>query len=397
MTTIRTTIRLSLLAAVAATLAVAAVACGGDPTPTPTPTTAPPTATPTPVPPPVDPVQQRLDDLYEKAREEGTVRIGGHPSDFRRDAWLVFEERYPGINVEYVALAGSEANSRLQSEWENGVWEWDILATGATYLLGSYATENHLLDVHDVIFDPEVLDDSVWLGGSFDANFLDAAGKHLFAFHVFIAETAFVRDDLTPVDSFTSLANLLDPEYKGKVCWVDPRLGGTPQFMAAFLLQSQGEQFLRDLLTVQEPQIFGSTQEMVTEMVRTDNCPIGIGVTRPVLKEFQDQGLGTTIMRIEPPDGRFQGGSNFVSVPVNAPHPNAAQLMANWFLTADGQTQWAEKGRENSRRLDVPYGNAERMPNPDVEWFDFSTEEANYFVCCLLPTRTIAEEALAGR
>ena len=101
--------------------------------------------------------------------------------------------------------------------------------------------------------------------------------------------------------------------------------------MAAFLLQSQGEQFLRDLLTVQEPQIFGSTQEMVTEMVRTDNCPIGIGVTRPVLKEFQDQGLGTTIMRIEPPDGRFQGGSNFVSVPVNAPHPNAAQLMANWF------------------------------------------------------------------
>ena len=124
------------------------------------------------------------------------------PSDFRRDAWLVFEERYPGINVEYVALAGGEANSRLQSEWENGVWEWDILATGATYLLGSYATENHLLDLHDVIFDPEVLDDSQWLGGGFDANFLDAAGRYMFAFHVFIAETAFVRDDLAPVDSF---------------------------------------------------------------------------------------------------------------------------------------------------------------------------------------------------
>ena len=167
--------------------------------------------------------------------------------------------------------------------------------------------------------------------------------------------------------------------------------------MAAFLLQSQGEQFVRDLLTVHEPQIFGSTQEMVTEMVRTDNCPIGIGVTRPVLKEFQDQGLGTTIARIEPPDGRFQGGSNFVSIPVNAPHPNAAELMANWFLTADGQTQWAERGRENSRRLDVPLGNAERMPNPNVAWFDFSTEEAKYAVCCLLPVRAIAEEALAGR
>ena len=175
MITIRKTIRLSLLLVAAMALAAVAVACGGDPTPTPTPTTAPPTATPTPVPPPVDPVKQRLDDLYAKAQEEGTVRIGGHPSDFRRDAWLVFEERYPGIDVEYVALAGSEANARLQSEWENDVWEWDILATGATYLLGSYATENHLLDLHDVIFDPEVLDDSKWLGGSFDTNFLDAA------------------------------------------------------------------------------------------------------------------------------------------------------------------------------------------------------------------------------
>ncbi len=294
-------------------------ACGGDdPTPTPVP------ATPTPteaeamdkddgeamdkddgedMAPESD--EQRMAALYEKAKEEGTVRIAGHPSDFRRDAWLAFEERFPGISVEYVPLAGGEANSRLQSEWENDVWEWDILATGATYLLGSYAAENHLVPVRDVVFLEEVLDDSKWLGGSFDTNFLDAAGKYLFAFHVFIAETAFVRDDLTPVASFTSLADLLKPEYKGRVCWVDPRLGGTPQFMAAFLLQSQGEDFLRQLLTTQEPQIFATTQEMVAEMVRTDDCPIGIGVTRPVLKEFQDEGLGLTIQRIEPPDGRF--------------------------------------------------------------------------------------------
>lgn len=379
--------RLSSLALLVAAFIALVAACGGD---DPAPAAAPAAAAP------VDPVQARYDALYAAALEEGTVRIAGHPSDFRRDAWLVFEERYPGINVEYVALPGSEATARLQSEWENGVWEWDIIAT-SRYPLASYAAENHLRDVHELLFDPEVLDDTKWLGGSFDANFLDAAGKYLFAYHVFIAETAFVRTDLTPLADFASLADLLNPEHKGKVCWVDPRLGGTPQYMAAFLLQSQGEQFVRDLLTVHEPQIFGSTQEMVTEMVRTDNCPIGIGVTRPVLKEFQDEGLGLTIERIEPPDGRFQGGSNFVSVPVNAPHPNATELMVNWFLSQDGQTQWAELGRENSRRLDVPLGNAERMPNPDVTWFDFSTEAANYAACCLLPVRAIGEEALAGR
>ena len=416
-------LRPATLAALVALLALLglASACGSDPTPTPTPVPATPTPTEAEamdkedgeamdkedeesmepqedgeaMTPKTD--EELLAALYEKAKEEGTVRIAGFPSDFRRDAWLAFEERFPDITVEYVPIAGSEANQRLQSEWENDVWEWDIIATGATYILGSYATENHLVDLHDVIVLEEVLDDSAWLGGSFDANFLDAAGKYMFAFHVFIAETAFVRDDLTPVASFTTLADLLKPEYKGRICWVDPRLGGTPWFMTAFLLQSQGEDFVRELLTTQEPQIFATTQEMVAEMVRTDDCPIGIGVTRPVLKEFQDEGLGLTIQRIEPPDGRFQGGSNFVSIPVNAPHPNAAALMANWFLTADGQTQWANLGRENSRRLDVPLGNPERMPNPEVEWFDFSTEEANYTLCCLLPVRDIAEEALAGR
>jgi len=379
-------IRLSALVLLLAAVSALAAACGGD------------DPTPTSPPPAVDPIQAQYDALYAAALEEGgVVRIAGHPSDYRRSSWMVFEERFPGMTVEYVGLAGSEANERIKSEWENGVWEWDILAAGNRYLVGSYATENHLIDMHDVLFDPEVLDDSKWLGGSMNINFLDAAEKYLLSFHVFIAETAFVRDDLAPVDSFKSVKDMLNPKYKGKVCWVDPRLGGTPQYMAAFLYQAHGAPFITELLTTHEPVIFGDTLQMVTEMVKTDNCPIGIGVTRPVLKEFQDQELGMTIQRIEPPDGRFQGGSNAVSIPINAPHPNGAALMANWFLSQDGQTQWAELGRENSRRVDVPAGLPERMPRNGVEWYDFSKEAANYAVCCLLPLRELAEEALAGR
>jgi len=385
------TIRLSALVLLLVTVAALAAACGGD---DPTPTAVPAAATPTPV----DPVQAQYDALYAAALEEGgVVRIAGHPSEYRRSAWMVFEERFPGMTVEYVGLPGSESNARIQSEWEAGVWEWDILSAGNRYLVGSYATENHMLDMHDVLFDPEVLDDSKWLGGSMNTNFLDSAEKYLLSYHVFIAETAFVRDDLAPVASFKSLTELLNPKYKGKVCWVDPRLGGTPQYMSAFLLQSQGEAFVTELLSTHEPVIFGDTLQMVTEMVKTDNCPIGIGVTRPVLKEFQDEGLGMTIARIAPADGLFQGGSNSVSVPINAPHPNAAKLMANWFLSADGQTQWAELGRENSRRIDVPMGNPERMPTTDQAWYDFSKEASNYAVCCLLPLRALADEVLAGR
>jgi iron(III) transport system substrate-binding protein len=37
-----------------------------------------------------------------------------------------------------------------------------------------------------------------------------------------------------------------------------------------------------------------------------------------------------------------------------APHPNAAKLFANWFLTKQGATSWATNTSLNSRRNDAP-------------------------------------------
>jgi len=39
-----------------------------------------------------------------------------------------------------------------------------------------------------------------------------------------------------------------------------------------------------------------------------------------------------------------------------APHPNAAALFANWFLTREGQTVHASTTTTNSRRKDVAPG-----------------------------------------
>jgi ABC-type glycerol-3-phosphate transport system substrate-binding protein len=51
----------------------------------------------------------------------------------------------------------------------------------------------------------------------------------------------------------------------------------------------------------------------------------------------------------------------------NAPHPNAAKVFINWFLSKDGQVAWEEGFREpvprNSRRLDVPVIDPDTYPD----------------------------------
>jgi ABC-type glycerol-3-phosphate transport system substrate-binding protein len=47
-------------------------------------------------------------------------------------------------------------------------------------------------------------------------------------------------------------------------------------------------------------------------------------------------------------------GSGHISVFKDGPHPNAAQLYVNWFLSRDGQLNWQKHTGRNSFRIDLP-------------------------------------------
>ena len=132
-------------------------------------------------------------------------------------------------------------------------------------------------------------------------------------------------------------------------------------------------------------------------MLRTDDIWIAIGIGRPVLKKFTDEGLGATIEKLECPDCLAQGGTGgFLAVPKTAPHPNAAKLFVNWMLSSVGQTAWTRISEENSRRLDVPVGNPERNPAPDSALYAFDLEIHDHYIKHVHPTIRLAEQALSG-
>jgi ABC-type Fe3+ transport system substrate-binding protein len=47
-------------------------------------------------------------------------------------------------------------------------------------------------------------------------------------------------------------------------------------------------------------------------------------------------------------------GSGHISVFKDGPHPNAAQLYVNWFLSRHGQLSWQKHTGRNSFRTDIP-------------------------------------------
>ena len=60
-----------------------------------------------------------------------------------------------------------------------------------------------------------------------------------------------------------------------------------------------------------------------------------------------------------------------------APHPNAAKLFINWFLSKEGQNAWCKEIPQNSARTDVPPFNKDGVAAPGAQYY-FANHESEY-------------------
>ena len=69
-------------------------------------------------------------------------------------------------------------------------------------------------------------------------------------------------------------------------------------------------------------------------------------------------------------EGSVTGGFSVIMLIKNAPHPHAAQLLANWFGTAEAQTIYETQMMETSLRTDIKGTNVPEYvrPKPGVAY-----------------------------
>ena len=374
----QTVSRLAVLLGTLVAVAMVAAACGEDPTPTPIPT-----ATPTPL--------SEYDATLAAAMAEGTVSIIGHESELRRAIVKdEFEKRFPGITVEYLGLPGGEADARCESEWEAGVFNYDVVMARCVNFLFEIADEGGLQRISDNILLENLLEEDLWVGG-FEESFLDTQNEYIFSFGAFSLSITWQRTDLLPQDEITQIEQLLDPKYAGRIGFADPRESFLSNYQTAFIFENSGEAGLRTLFEDNGSPIYGTGDQLIDTMVRTDELWMAVGFPDHRLKSFQDAGLEAA-NNIEPTqfeNACWMGRTNgFVAIPTDNPHPNATKIWTNWVLGPEAQELWSFESGEPSARTDVPVGTPGRWPDPArCDWRNFQTEEFMVNDRLLNPTR----------
>lgn len=310
------------------------------------------------------------------AKGEGTVAVVGPPGVQWRQATMEFQKAFPALKVEFIGLGGSDLIPRIAAERRGGKFLWDVIITGASraFPLKQAASLDPLTPA---LILPEVLGDAGWIGGFAD-GWMDREKRFVYGFMGEVSPSVYVNRDMVPEKDLTSVEQLTDQKWRGKIIWNDPRSPGSGGFEAANLLYALGEDFLMKLLK-QDIIPTKDLRQQVDWIVR-GKYPVAIGLDYRFLAEFQKQGVGVAVVPLAPetPAGgghRLSPGFGCVMLVNRAPHPAAAKVFINWLMSREGQDVYVKETAVNSRRLDAATGREVARPKPGIKPYNLNKEE----------------------
>ncbi len=323
--------------------------------------------------------QAEWDKLVESAKQEKTLSIATYAGTGYRKVMEAFMEAFPGMQVEHQQFQSSSRDfvPRLLPELKAGIYTWDLSIMPTQEQLRQVRVAGGLDPIRPLIIRPDVLDDAVWLDGAFDGGFNDTEKKWGYAIGRQRDTPVWVNRDVIKDGELTTLKDMLDPKWKGKIIAGDPRTKGSGFLpLTAARIHTKSDDVVRQLFKDQEPTISTDARQLTEFMVR-GRFPIGFGaVDRVIIEDFRSQGMGQNIQVNTVKETEYlNAGSTMLWLVTKAPHPNAAKLFVNWVLTKEGSTIFSKNIGFDSRRTDVPVVDPESLPQKGVDYVRIDLEE----------------------
>ncbi|MBI4329918.1 MAG: extracellular solute-binding protein [Chloroflexi bacterium] len=293
--------------------------------------------------------QSEWEKLKTGARKEGKVVISsGVSPGVRNGLNEAFAEKY-GIELEFIAGQAAVLAPRILAERRAGIYSVDLVMGGVGAIDSALSPAGVLEPMDSALMLPEVLDKKAWWGD--DLLWVDPNHLHIM-FLAFPNYNIIVNTELVGNDEIRSYRDLLNPKWKGKIAYFDPRIpgGGRSLFMA----MGEGvmdKEYLREL--GKQDLVISRDRRLLTEWVARGRNPVGIGISPDEVTEFIR--AGAPIRFIPVAEGTYITGSfGGLALMKNAPHPNARNLFVNWVLSREGQTVASRSFGLQSARNDVP-------------------------------------------
>lgn len=316
--------------------------------------------------------------MVAAANQEGSVAIWGQGIAGAEAAFSAdFEKQYPDIHVDYVPGTGPQQVTQLIAARQAGQNDADVFIHGPGDVLASLIPAGAVDPLQPYLVGPDDTDPTVWLGGQL--SFADDAGMYALVFSGGVVPPFAYNPTLVSISEITSLRDLLDPKWKGKLAVLDPRISGSGLITATFWYQtpSLGQAFIQQLFT-QQNVVLTRDQQQLTDFVAHGEYPIALAPSTSTALNMQAKGASIDLASADAIKEGSYLGSAFGAVAVlnHAPHPNATRVYLNWLLSREGQTDAIATTGFPSRRLDVPTTGlpAVTVPNPSAKYLDSSSE-----------------------
>ncbi|HEY2987884.1 MAG TPA: extracellular solute-binding protein [Candidatus Binatia bacterium] len=269
-----------------------------------------------------------------------------------------FAKEFPEIKLVTVNGTGNQLGTRILAEVRSSKVIADLYSGGAN--------SSHTLLYRGKVLDafpttlilPEVVDESKWYSGKH--VYTDVEGKYIF---VYIANpgggSISYNTDLVNPKEFRSYWDLLQLKWKGKIGsqpLTETGLGATLQFF--FYHPEIGPEWIRRIYGTMHV-TFGD-RRLIVDWLAKGKLALCVGCRE--VERAKAQGL--PVARFD--DGTWKEGQGLstgggsMSLIKGAPHPNAAKVFINWFLSRQGQIALQSSNDlygeppPNSRRIDIP-------------------------------------------
>jgi ABC-type Fe3+ transport system substrate-binding protein len=318
--------------------------------------------------------------LIAAAKQEGTVAIasGGAPSRQYRPVIDVFQKKF-GVKVEMSTGSATDTVNRVLAERKAGRHTMDVALISVRENNQRLVPSESLVPFAPLLIHPEVVDASSWYGGRHWYG--DRLSKFTFIYHVSKEdqyEVWYNTDKIKEVEIATikKQTDFFEPKWRGKI--VGQGMGdpsGIRQMIDSYFEPDRGPEWVRTYLLDAGVTFTDDRRIMETWLVGGRFPLLAISATEEELRALAKKGLPIKSISLPKQAGYIQaaGSGCCISVFANAPHPNAAKLFVNWFLSKEGQTlthTTIPNIDRASLRNDIPFGEVvpRHRRTPGVEY-----------------------------
>jgi iron(III) transport system substrate-binding protein len=310
--------------------------------------------------------EQEWSKLIAAAQQEGTLSIasGGAPSRQYRPVVAAFTKKF-GVKVEVSTGNATDTVNRVLAERKAGRFTVDVALISSRENNQRLVPSESVVPFAALLIHPEVLDKSAWYLGRH--WYADKFSQFTFIYHATKEdqyESWYNTEKLKDPDIATlkNQADFFDPRWKGKIAGQgmgDP--SGIRQMIDSYFEPDRGQEWVRTYL-LNAGITFSDDRRIIETWLVSGRYPLQAVATGteeynrlakkglPIKQVFWPKQVGLV---------RAGGSGCCISVFADAPHPNAAKLFVNWFLSKEGQslthTMIPEIDR-SSLRTDVPIG-----------------------------------------